>query len=439
MPSRNQPGLLARVNFPLYTLQMLTSRHVIVGGGGGSSKTGVANGFEIFELSYNGNRFVVEEMIRHETGPSVVMNCACVSTPKKTYLVAGQESHCQLYLVTSEIVSRKRNISTSNDVHQKKEGGVRRRTTSKSKSSTSEDPPSKINEDHIKTEGSKDSQNTLDRHLEFHIKPADSIQTDFSSEALQRVVRISPSGQLMATGGTDGHVRLWNFPSMKPHCDIVAHHKEIDDLDFSPDSISVASVSKDGKGYIWCVKTGNKLTELEWTPTNGTKYLYKRCRFGRVEEDPKKSRLFLICNPVSRVGKQTAHIQLWDPAQGLRRTAQVEESLSALAVRDDGRFIAVGTMFTGTVDIYIAFSLQRVLHVKDAHSMFVTGLEFLPALGSETSITTVSEAAVVSISVDNKVCIHNLPYRRTLPSWLVVVLIIVTLFFTFVICSYMGL
>lgn len=52
-------------------------------------------------------------MMRHETGPSVVMNCACVSTPKRTYLVAGQESHCQLYTVSTEIVSRKRNISTS--------------------------------------------------------------------------------------------------------------------------------------------------------------------------------------------------------------------------------------------------------------------------------------------------------------------------------------
>lgn len=38
-------GLLARVNFPLYTVEMLTSRHVLVAGGGGSSKTGVANGF----------------------------------------------------------------------------------------------------------------------------------------------------------------------------------------------------------------------------------------------------------------------------------------------------------------------------------------------------------------------------------------------------------
>lgn len=42
---RNKDGLLARVNFPLYTVQMLTGRHVLVGGGGGSSNTGVANGF----------------------------------------------------------------------------------------------------------------------------------------------------------------------------------------------------------------------------------------------------------------------------------------------------------------------------------------------------------------------------------------------------------
>lgn len=38
-------GLLARVNFPLYAVDMLTSRHVLVAGGGGASKTGVANGF----------------------------------------------------------------------------------------------------------------------------------------------------------------------------------------------------------------------------------------------------------------------------------------------------------------------------------------------------------------------------------------------------------
>lgn len=44
-PRRSKEGLLARVNFPLYSVEMLTSRHVLVAGGGGSSKTGVANGF----------------------------------------------------------------------------------------------------------------------------------------------------------------------------------------------------------------------------------------------------------------------------------------------------------------------------------------------------------------------------------------------------------
>lgn len=83
-----------------------------------------------------------------------------------------------------------------------------------------------------------------------------------------------------------------------------------------------------------------------------------------MEEDPKKSRLFLICNPVSRVGKQVAYLQLWDPAKGrFSRSAQSDESLSALAVRDDGRFVAVGTMFTGTVDVYIAFSLQVIIRL----------------------------------------------------------------------------
>lgn len=169
---------------------------------------------------------------------------------------------------------------------------------------------------------------------------------------------------------------------------------------------------------------------------------------------------------------QTGYLQEWNPENGsLTNSVEIDESLASLAVRDDGRFVAVGTMFTGSVSIYIAFSLQRVLHIPAAHSMFVTGLEFLPLKNVDgPPISSNTEAAVISISVDNKVCIHSFSYRRkfqrktkkklqikwhiisfkiktiiyflpldTLPAWLAILMIISTLFLTFTICSYMGL
>lgn len=109
-----------------------------------------------------------------------------------------------------------------------------------------------------------------------------------------------------------------------------------------------------------------------------------------------------------------SYLQEWSPDNGsLINSVKINESLSSLAVRDDGRFVAIGTMFTGSVSIYIAFSLQRVLHIPSAHLMFVTGLEFLPSNNTDgPPISSNTEAAVLSISVDNNVCIHSLQYRR---------------------------
>jgi prolactin regulatory element-binding protein len=43
--------------------------------------------------------------------------------------------------------------------------------------------------------------------------------------------------------------------------------------------------------------------------------------------------------------------------------------------------------------------------------MFVTGLEFLPVASGGPPITSCAEVAVLSISVDNRVCIHSLAFR----------------------------
>lgn len=115
---------------------------------------------------------------------------------------------------------------------------------------------------------------------------------------------------------------------------------------------------------VWSVATSKKVYDLKWETPEGTKYLYKRCRYGTIEAQRDKYRLFTITNPLGKVGKQRGYLQQWDCTNGkLRLAVAINESLASLAVRDDGRFVAVGTMFSGSISMYIGFSLQ----VNDNH------------------------------------------------------------------------
>lgn len=330
------------------------------------------------------------------------MNCAVSNDGRRSFLVAGQESHCQLYHVNMSVVDDTNDSSTKT---KETEDSVRNRKNGRKQSGVEEIP----------SVPTKENINSDSKRIEFEIKPGDSIQTDFlGNDPIQRVVRISPNGKIMATGGTDGQIRLWKFPQMLKALELKQHTKEIDDIDFSPDNKNLISIAKDGLAIIWDISTGKQKQKLVWTPPEGCKYLFKRCRYGTIEGQKDKYRMFTLANPFGKAGKSKGYLQQWEPETGeLKKSFGIDESLASLAVRDDGRFVAVGTMFSGSVSIHIAFSLQRVLNIPGAHSMFVTGLEFIPQCNSDgPAISSDSEAAVVSISVDNRVCIHNLPYRR---------------------------
>ena len=48
-----------------------------------------------------------------------------------------------------------------------------------------------------------------------------------------------------------------------------------------------------------------------WEPPKGVKYLFKRVRFGKVEGDPRRSKVFTITNPVG-ASKPPSYLQRWD-------------------------------------------------------------------------------------------------------------------------------
>lgn len=168
------------------------------------------------------------------------MNFAVRNEGRRVYLCAGQESHCQMYIVNPRILTGdgreviNGNISYgSGDKRPAPENGLRSRGNIRNSESGSEEHnTTSVHNGHVdeKVGGQQDDKEqqktaasqkaphqdpNLQRLLKFDVKSADSVQTDFlETEPLQRVVRISANGSLMATGGTDGYLRIWSFPQM---------------------------------------------------------------------------------------------------------------------------------------------------------------------------------------------------------------------------------
>ena len=182
--------------------------------------------------------------------------------------------------------------------------------------------------------------------LVFKTEPLKKVQIDFATgEPYGKVVRVSLNGKFLASGGDDGHLRVFSFPDMDRVHDFATHEKEIDDIDFSPDSSKICSISKDKRAIVWDVKKGKKHAELGWDTPNNLKYLYKRIKFGCVEGDIKKHKVFTVSNPIGS-SKAPAFLHRWN-TQSYTVEGAVSiygTAFSALSVSDNGNFVATGTM-----------------------------------------------------------------------------------------------
>ena len=77
-------------------------------------------------------------------------------------------------------------------------------------------------------------------------------------------VAISPNGQLIASGGTDKVVRLWNLEG-KEIISLIGHNNLIKSLGFSPDGQQLFSVDEDGIMIRWNLDLGELLNQsCQW-------------------------------------------------------------------------------------------------------------------------------------------------------------------------------
>jgi WD40 repeat protein/tRNA A-37 threonylcarbamoyl transferase component Bud32 len=81
-----------------------------------------------------------------------------------------------------------------------------------------------------------------------------------------KVLLFSPTGKLLASGGADGVIKLWDAVSGKEEGTLQGHKGEVRGLAFSPDGKVLASASADGTVRLWGVLSGKERAVLQGHP-----------------------------------------------------------------------------------------------------------------------------------------------------------------------------
>ncbi|XP_068603339.1 guanine nucleotide-exchange factor SEC12 [Brachionichthys hirsutus] len=409
MGKRRFPDLY-RAPFPLYSVRVDPETGlVITAGGGGASRTGIKNAVHFLGLQKDGGRRYTASLLHcYDTDTRATMNMAVGGG----VIAAGQDGTCCLLRFQHLPNGDGSGAAAQHVGSGTQQKGVKRRTGKGEKGGQSG------------AATSEDASSTKDETVRVSVTAVAEVASDLNpQDPLQKVVRFSPDLSLLLTGGTDGHVRVWEFPSLKRKFDFKAHEGEMEDLDLSPENKHLVTVGRDFSCSVW---SGNQLaTRLNWLETKPQtpekSYRYMACRFGKVEDIKDALRLYTVQIPHKRDRKPLpCYLTKWDGKSFLPMlTAPCgAEVISSLAVSDSGTFLGLGTV-TGSVAIYITFSLQRLYYVKESHGIVVTDLAFLPDSPNSRNLEGGNETAMLSVAVDSRCQVHAVPNRRSLPVWLV--------------------
>ncbi|MDG2311838.1 MAG: WD40 repeat domain-containing protein [Flavobacteriales bacterium] len=95
-------------------------------------------------------------------------------------------------------------------------------------------------------------------------------KTDFiAHQSAVYVVRYSPDGKFLLTGGKDAHLNIWNVENYELIRSIPAHNWAIYDIVFNPDATLFATASRDKTIKIWDAKSHELLKRITKTKFEG--------------------------------------------------------------------------------------------------------------------------------------------------------------------------
>ncbi|CAN6477696.1 unnamed protein product [Victoria cruziana] len=206
------------------------------------------------------------------------------------------------------------------------------------------------------------------KNVEAHklgLKSSDKNLNELEDAGQQIALTFNLEGSMLASGGEDGHVRVFKWPSMEMIFDQPNAHECVKDLDFSPDGKLLVSLGDSGPCRIWDLASSAAVASL--SRDKGENFGF--CRFSRLFDSK-------VLYMTTKKGEH-AYILTWDTGSWKRITEKriVQNPVSAFNISPDGKLLAVGTA-EGDILIADALFMRVQKKVKGAHLVFVTALEF---------------------------------------------------------------
>jgi len=384
--------LLSCVDFPIYYLESISERHIVLAGGGGSSNTGVHNQINILEIVPTQHSCETELVLKYHTPkqlPTAIMTGCIIkgSTHPDFSLTTVDDKNVVRYDVALEIPSNNFTVSSYSILR---------------------DPVISSDINCIKCDG-----------------------------------RFS-----VLTGGLDGQLAYWKFGSSmkdaKIEHSVKAHDKVIDEIDINPFAKQLLTLSRDENQFIiWnlndfkVVKKFNQdiINDRPQNQTSNPKitFRYRSCRFlyDKTASSTNDASLLIACNPPrgsSLVYKLSPRDRDY---QKVACQSVTTDGISAMNISEDGNYFAIGTR-AGGVSVFDTRKLRSIYRFDSAHHNAVTRLEFLPAKPESLTLTNSSICPLISASIDRQVILHRPSLNSLTAKSMKILLMAMFLFFAFV-------